>query len=110
MPRPTVVSLRADLEHQIRVATRALLRMEQIPDPASWPNETVVLWYERLDDTGVTYTYVAVKVLNRWYTTSRYNSVLLSPELWERLTADSVLEVWIAAEWHRVDSRDEEDE
>jgi uncharacterized small protein (DUF1192 family) len=80
------------LRFQIELATKALMAMERIPNPAAWSDETVVSFWQKI--SGRTYSFVAIKAKGRWYLSgTRSRSSLTDDRFRERLASPFVTNI-----------------
>jgi hypothetical protein len=95
------------LRFQIEQATRELMSLERVPNPADQIDGTVIRWSQtfgrsvRIDGTDKqVYTYVAIKAAGRWYVTgNRHNRTFTSGELRERLAQAETTGIDIVTAW-----------
>jgi hypothetical protein len=95
------------LRFQIEQATRELMALERVPNPADQVDGTVIRWSQtfarsvRMDGTDrQSYTYVALKAGGRWYVTgTRHNRVWSSDKLHQHLAQAETSGVDIVSEW-----------
>lgn len=97
---------RADvLRFQIAEASKALMLLERIPDPAAWLDGTVVTFTEtfRTVYSGNRYSFAAIKANGRWYLTgTRSREALSDSSFRERLARMEISDIKVAASFVAV--------
>jgi hypothetical protein len=78
-------------------------RMARFGKDSDYPDETVLTWNQRYEKNGQLYTFVALKVAGRWYTTSTFQRQSWSWEaLVEEYLAKAEGDVYIVSEWKAI--------
>lgn len=104
---------RADvLRFQIAEASKALMLLERIPDPAAWLDGTVVTFRETFgspstwdSEESQAYSFAAIKANGRWFLTgTRVREALRDGDFRERLARSEVSDIAVATSFVSVPS------
>ena len=77
-------------------------RQEKFGDGDDWEDNTVLSWSQRYNGSGIAYTFVAIKIGGRWYTTSQFNNKLTYEDLvFKHLMHAVDGEIWVVSGWER---------
>lgn len=89
---------RAYIERRLVSLMDELAKVEQVEErfgvDSDYPSETVLMWNQVYQRNGKSYTFTAIKLVGRWYTSSQFDTVLDWDTLVEKYLSKAS-DVWI---------------